>query len=276
VAETLSDVTWSGNLYVAVGGHKIVSSPDGSTWHLRHTFSTGDIRSVCWTGESFVAVGDSVILVSGDGVNWSGAAVNAVLHDVVTSEDVVVAVGDSGAVYMSSDLSSWTVLNNGLNSYAVAANLAGQYPEEPRFYAGGENFRKVNSSDGITWSTPYDYLADFDICDMALTEHNFVAVGEGGNVVGGSWDSSYDTNYPTRNDLRSAAAGDESWAVVGDNGEVISGRVGYNWWGTSTYIIWTRQHAITSLDLKGVVWNGSGYLAVGDSGIVIVSPPSKD
>jgi hypothetical protein len=84
VGWNVTDVTWSGNQFVAVAVSSsrqpraplILTSPDGVRWIERIAVDSGGALSdIAWSGDRFVALGSSTILTSLDGLTWSAQAV---------------------------------------------------------------------------------------------------------------------------------------------------------------------------------------------------------
>jgi hypothetical protein len=61
----LKGVSWSGQLFVAVGdAGKVFTSPNGVNWSTVTLSFTTDVHDVHWTGERLIAVGNSALVVT--------------------------------------------------------------------------------------------------------------------------------------------------------------------------------------------------------------------
>lgn len=100
-----------------------------------------------------------------------------------------------------------------------------------------------------------------------------VAVGLAGTVItttvaapqnAGDW---VDHGSITTSALRGVASNEQAgalrWVAVGDGGEIHT--------ALGTALEWVAKASGTPLDLTGVAWTGSGFVAVGDQGIVLAS-----
>lgn len=156
------DVKWHATdaIFVAVGsGGTIITSTNGTTWTARTSGTSSELRCSCYNSTSgdIVIVGAVDVLSSTTGVTWTAQTAPGVAIYGITwnsSYSVFVLVGASGAIYTSSNLSSYTsqtsgtsftfydVYHNGSITCAVGA---------------GGIFTSV---DGVSWSaieTTYDY-----------------------------------------------------------------------------------------------------------------------
>ncbi len=273
LAECLEDVVWTGSQYIAVGWNEILTSPNGSDWQLRHNYYAGKLYGVFWGNETGWVVGDSVILRSENGIDWSEMVVTSNLRDVAALGDTVVAVGDTGDVWVTYDGENWTQASAGFGCRAVSSNLAGDDPDAVyRFAAGGENFTSRGTIDGISWSGALTVVAaNRWINDIILRGDVVWAVGDASRMSIRGHISSVDelTGRP----LRAVAWGGNSAVVVGDIGTIIYATVNEHYFYWYSAVV---QSSPTYARLNGVCFNGVGYLAVGHSGIVIGSPPGKD
>jgi len=149
-ADTLFDVAFGNNTFVAVGGSQFgfgpgvtVTSADGITW-TPVTWTAGNpaptavLRGVSYLNGQFVAVGfNGQVRTSADGVNWTPrvAQTSAALKKVTWANDAYVVVGHGGLILTSPNLTNWLVAPSGtfndLNAVAtdgrsvVAAGLWG-------------------------------------------------------------------------------------------------------------------------------------------------------
>jgi hypothetical protein len=184
-------------------------------------------------------------------------------------------VGTAGEVWATSDGVNWAETSVGFGCHAVSPNLASDHMDAVYlFVAGGEDFRSQASVDGLGWATPASLTASVTnryINDVLLVSNFAWAVGDAGVMcIGGRV---YPSGELTSRHLRGIAWGDNTAIVVGDVGTIIRADVNQATFHWGAPII---QNSPTRLRLNGVCFNGVGYLAVGESGIVIASPSRKD
>lgn len=68
---SLNTVVWDGSQFVAVGGNRTLTSPDGVTWSRHASALVGSANAMVWTGSQFLAVGGyGMVQTSPDGVRW--------------------------------------------------------------------------------------------------------------------------------------------------------------------------------------------------------------
>lgn len=281
IAEKLSAVIWTGDRYMAVGGHKILTSPDGYTWQLRHTYNAGELKNVCWTGDQFYVVGDGVIIKSSDAVSWTEGTINADLIDVAAIDGVILAIGTSSEVYISSDGEAWELsctrylqqVYYGISADTINCRVLAT-PNDSYFWAAGEDYRIFSSQDGVEWTPVYNRatLAGYHLLGIAYATENWVGAGEYGYIVGYGLAEDYVASRLTNRHLRAVATDGFEWVIVGDGGTIISRTPDS---ASFDQLVLGSRKSPTALNLNDVVWNGGGFLAVGDSGIVIASPANR-
>jgi hypothetical protein len=201
-------VAWNGNTRYVVTPYRntvpAVYSDDRLQWTKGEiVFPTGGdiiISGVVWGKERFVAVGGQKAAYSTDGITWTDVTVSDMssLSESLTTiawggpvgQEVFVAGTTYGAIYWSSDGSSWTRLNQGDNNFNFPGD-SGLYcwSNVKRIIWGGEKFVAVGYSldmayslDGKTWTNVdaskfpnHDYDGSF--YDIIYTGTEYVATG---------------------------------------------------------------------------------------------------
>ena len=144
VTNDLYSVTWTGDLFVAVGGI-ILTSPDGVQWSSQDPGVPAS--SVCWSGNKLVVVGgESTVLTSPDGIQWTQIDIDTLCHlgGVIWTGEKFIAVGTK--ILTSTDGILWdVVLHSTPAKYRDVAYNGNKYVA-----VNDEGFWAI-SSDGITW-----------------------------------------------------------------------------------------------------------------------------
>jgi len=179
-----SDITFGNGLFVAVATSgttdRIMTSPDGITWTLR-TSPNNPLRGVTYGNGKFVAVGTSgTIATSSDGITWSTETpVANTLSCVAYGNGLFVACALSvGAVYYSTDGSSWTLVSDA--NFPLWADItygAGVFVGVGTYAGLG---RVWTSPDGATW-TERDATSTNVWTHVAYGGGLFVAVANNGS-----------------------------------------------------------------------------------------------
>lgn len=93
-------VTWSStlSLAVAVGSNGIYTSPNLTTWTLRHS---GVYLDVVWTGDQFIVVGQDIV-TSPDGTNWTTRNADYTLECVAYYAGIAIAGRTSSSFFLRS------------------------------------------------------------------------------------------------------------------------------------------------------------------------------
>ena len=159
----LSDLLWTGDLYVAVGHTLIMTSPDGIAWTQRDQNpgsswpNSDSLYAVAASDSVFVAVGASgALLTSSDGLTWakSGSGVTTMLNDLVWDETQFVTVGSGNTILTSSDGASWTPQTSGSTDDATQLHVVGWNGAQfvTAGWGTGGNMVIMTSSDAVSWT----------------------------------------------------------------------------------------------------------------------------
>jgi hypothetical protein len=300
-----AQVTERGGLYTSV---------DLERWTLRISGTREALRSVGFLGSRLIVTGASGTVLYADGslgmergelldgptADW--------LEAMTVSEDLVVAVGDNGAVYTSEDGMVWRRVESG-----VADWLRGVAHGNGTFVAVGEDGTIIVSEDGEQWERVESHTS-VDINRVAFVDGTFIAVGDDGwvsmSTSGLDWESQsigatgnlYDV-APSPNgwlvlgdgecwvheenawfdQLAESSSGLPSWtyytAISGSNWILVAGQTGLIVEGRRTgpgKYDWTVLGASPRHWLFDVMWAGELFVAVGDRANVLTSSTGVD
>lgn len=185
------DVVWSGELFVGVDYHTILTSRDGQTWNAEEAHVDGGLRGITWGRSQFVAVGSiaapqgdhyserALILTSSDGAAWSRRdSPGAGLTDVAWSGERFVAVGNS--ILTSQDGTTWDPQSAPVDRFDLTGITwsGSQFAAVGRTpTAGGTEGLVITSPDGLTWTRRPAPSRGVEPRDVAWCGTRFVAVG---------------------------------------------------------------------------------------------------
>ncbi len=279
-SQELFAVAWSGFQFVAVGGPTILTSPDGRTWTPQASGASPFLDGVVWSGSQFVAVGGPTILTSPDGRTWTPQASGTpkFLEGVVWSGTQFVAVGTPGTILTSPDGRTWTAQISG-----TSEGLDGVSGSGSQFVAVGGSGMILTSPNGRTWTARNSGTSGW-LTGVAWSGTQFVvvgvAIGGSSSIILTSPDGRTWTPHRTSQNLHGVpvATGQKPTLIQGLRGVVWSGTqfvaVGYS--GTILTSpdgrTWTAQISGTSEALYGVSWSGSQFVVVGVAGTILTSP----
>ena len=197
----------------------LMSSPDGYTWTERtSTFVGGNnfvgqpFRTIRFLNNLFIAVGGlGSIAWSADGDNWTRVAynggtspiTNANMRSVSFGAGRYVVANDSGFIYTSTDLITWTQVAAGSNPFHGASAVQDITFANNQFVAVGANASICTSADGLTWTR--------------RSPLRNIALSSGGTVRGTDAESTTlkSVAYGTTTQFPSGV-----WVVLGDSGVV--------------------------------------------------------
>jgi len=277
----LNQVVYAFGRFIAVGeAGTIVYSADGVTWtastisNSTAALSTTNLTAMAFSGSSLMAVGQGgTVLTSGDGVTWAVQTTNITqnLNGVAFSPNVTttmpsatgvsafwVAVGDAGAVYVSSDGATWTPQNSGLQSVTGA-------------WRGVSVL--VNTSSILDCSQGNPVLA----LTPASVSYSIALVGDDGQVATAgpalTWTRSTLTGNPRLNRVISPAG---QFVAVGDAGAIYTGNLNAD----ASSVTWSPPRTSgTGSNLYGLLRYGkdaalnysNSYIAYGQGGGILYS-----
>ncbi len=273
-----------------------------STWGSGAALSAQDLHGVAYgvpavntltsrvvnLGSSgvFIAAGNNGSLFSGiissiDGsITWapsSSIQTSANLNALTFNSGKFLAVGNGGAILLSTDGTTWTPETSGTTNdlYAVSNNGTG-------FIAIGANGTLLTSIDGVTWATGNSGTTQ-TLYGITYGNGMYVAVGAAGTLITSTNGSNWQTpQIPSPlPDLKGVAFGfpqlayvqtpqyaytslnlpAATFVAVGSNGTLLTSPDG---------VSWTTQNPIPSNSLNAVAY-GHQFIAVGDGGSIFTS-----
>ncbi len=268
----LRSVARGPSLYVAVGNEGLLfTSPDGAAWTRRPAPTTNNLRGVTFANGRFVAVGEAdalsaTVLASSDGIAWTRQPVNTSrgLYSVTFSEGRFVAVGDQGVIFHSPDGLTWTNCSSAttyrLNSVAKAPGM---------LVAVGRHGAIVTSTNGMDWSNVSPVTTEGYFQGVAYGNGRFVAAGQDGllytSTNGVNWSqqaSPFASQYWGWTDIEDLAFANGVFIAVGARGRIATSEDG---------LLWTWHRSGCHNDLRGILYAGSRFMAVGNNETILQS-----
>jgi hypothetical protein len=280
----LRSMVWTGTQLVAVG-EGIWTSPDGDVWQKRHDLPGTLLMSIVRGESLFVAVGqksDSVgtsaaILTSPDGLTWTPRASSAPdlsLREVAWSGSLFLAVGGEpsgqydfkGIIVASEDGVTWETRRSGSGGYYMHVLWT-----DSLFVVSGSHSSLMTSPDGTNWT------------GRALPQLQAVGamIWTGSRIVAGGSSSYAELVWTSPDGITWNSTAQENRAEGLAWGDSLGVAVGYQNTGGSVVgavmtspdaLTWTTRRLFGST-LNAVAWTGSRFVAVGNYGAVLISPP---
>ncbi|MBU2514960.1 hypothetical protein KJ966_26870 [bacterium] len=220
--------------------------------------------------------GQSLIVYSADGSAWGYPNISQMASPAEDLKGIgcdpsgdCVAVGNNGAVFYSTNGTSWTAGDTG-----ITYSLTGVAFGENRWVtvgAGLSNLGTVLYSDdkGKTWSAGSSSSTMYQFIDIAYGNGQWVAISPGNqqfySLDGISW-IEFDIGGVTSFSMRDVSFGDSTWVAVGDNGAIIYAADPSGTWSLSSFS--------GTQSFSGVNYGNSRFIAVGSGGgsaVLIVS-----
>lgn len=243
----LNAVTRGNDLFVAVGDSGVIlTSRDGAIWTRQSPSFQGApppaLLGVAYGNGIYVVVGLGTILTSSDGVRWvapqfPGSSAPPLLRNVTYAKGLYVTIADDGRVFTSPDAANWAQHN---------------IPVIP-------------------------FQGPFQFPSLTYFNETFIAVGDALNISGTSGVIITSRDGAT---WVARVIPPTVWlnAITVDQGKVVA--VGGGYTGTvrmpdailssSDGIAW--RDAGTPPTLRGVVFGGDQFVAVGSDGTILTSP----
>jgi len=239
VSNSLSDIAYSGNAFVAVGAcGQVVRSTDGDSWQIIETPAVSDLHRILWADTIFVAVGDAeFIMTSPDGIEWivrrTGHPARS-MNAIVFTGDMYVAVGG-------------------------------------HYIADGSMLADVRTSaDAIAWNPEYiEQVGSMN--SVVWTGSRFIASGFQVPGVYAVWTSENSQDWVLNHTTTASAAHYEDVAWSGD----IAIAIGFDpsqLLFSSDGLQWNSRILAQNHQCRAIKWTGSQFVAVGHFGNIFTSP----
>lgn len=282
---TLRAVTYSNNMYVAVGYYgTVIISKDGFNWVNIYTNTSKNLFSVTYGQGIFVAVGEEgTILTSRNAMVWTSvnSGISQSLFSITYGMGRFVAVGQSGIIAYSIDGFRWTVVNS-ITNY----NLNGICYDGNNFYAGGGDLSFFNTkyilfkSYNLTDWQKVSEGDEFTILSVSCVNNKLYAVGL--NIDIDDYGLFHQTvavsqDYGLTFDIKGLSGRGALYGLtdfkgqrigIGNDGDIVTSRDDINWEYQNNPVKNMLFFSLASSDITVV--------AVGDKGRIIISTNGKD
>lgn len=262
------DMTYGLGLTVAVterGG--IHTSEDLIFWEPRDSRTTNALRAVTFFGNRLVITGERGTVLYADSLQdfrLLSLGTEDWLEGVAASTNLLVAVGDNGAIYTSGDGASWL---RQAPAPVISAWLSGVAYGSGNFVAVGSDGFIATSVNGTNWTRRPSGTSRY-LYRVGWAQNQFVAVGENGLVLssvngGINWTAVSTTGATGA--LYSATGTADSQVVAGE-GELRLRGPGAAW---SNELDPSKPLPAPSWGYFNAVWEDSLYFISGRSGRLV-------
>jgi len=260
-------VTWAGSQFVAVSSAgAILTSPTGSTWTPQASGTGKNLRAVVSSENLLVAVGaaGTILTSANGGTTWTpqSSGTNASLSSVVWSGAQFVAVGWAGTTLTAANGTTWTPRVSGTKELLLGLIWSGS-----QFVATGGAGVILTSPDGITW-TPQSSGTTDSLQAVAWSGTQYLVLDQGGWILtstdGKNWQT---TAYEIPESLNGVVWSPRKklFVVVGGDGTILTSP-------DATASTWATPSSGTAFDLKSVAWSGNKFVAIGSGDTVVTAP----
>lgn len=281
--ETISQLVWGKDGFVALGTKHIFTSKDGVNWSTSRTlfndYSANTLKYVNGTYFITSIYDQQFVLVSKDAKTWSAKTYNAsaAVKDMIWTGKHYLGVGNG--IYTSADGVTWKkqakspsgaellTIVGGHNKYIVTGAAAQQ--------SGINKNVAYTSTDGVTWTkTDLSYLHT-NIYLIYPVKSGFAGIGSNDRQDypdstysiytkdGSSW-SYRMVGSQTGGELNALATNGKRTVAVGSNGAVLYTDDGKTWRSSNPF---TYQDRLGRPNLYDVVWGANKFVAAGHNGI---------
>jgi hypothetical protein len=184
---SLSDVTWTGDDFIAVGtGGTVLTSADGIDWVAKQSGLSEDLNAIASYGSDIFAVGDEIVLISTDhGASWTvkDMPIEADLRAVAINSSQVVVGGnltmiseDRGDTWRAVD--SWPDEDFRMNDIVYRDGMF----VATTFTGSREGAWVTVSSDGNVWN---EIAVSDELAFLHTIVHDDSQFISGGVILGG-------------------------------------------------------------------------------------------
>jgi prepilin-type N-terminal cleavage/methylation domain-containing protein len=236
VSGVLNSVMWGGPVgyrkYIAVGEHGVIrSSRNGNTWQTESSGITNHLYDIIWDGSVFYAVAINTIVSSTGNGTWS-------------SVDIGLVSGDE--------------------LYSIA--YGGIEPNKLYIIIGKTTDNKTllfSSPDGQNWvRAEYDEAEGYIFRELIWTNNSFAAIGD--NASKGIIRFYDDINTATGSRIFESFM--PAGIAVDVNRIFLVGRNSKYAYSTDSGVTWNVSPTSGSIHYRGMTWDGTKFIVVGDSG----------
>jgi len=239
--------------------------PDiGASWRLVESGIVNTVRAIADNGAVLVAVGDGgIIYTSTDGNSWTRrreGGPNDGLMDIAWIDSVFVAVGMNGTLIKSPDGIDWTWI--GIEDLSHLYAIAAG---DTLALAVGTAGSVYTSTDGVDWQLNR-LSGDINLYDLARLGNLWVAAGDGGRIFrsidGLNW-SQQTTTFGSEIVFPALTATDSlAYAVAFESGQSAPDRCRI--FRSSNADTWFYQASLDAWYVHGLFWTGTELIAVGE------------
>lgn len=241
----------------------IYTSSDLDLWIPQSSGTTRSLRSITSFGTNVFISGEEGTILSGPNpreLNIRSLDTTDWLEGICASSNAIVAVGDNGAIYSSTDGANW----NRRGSFSTWLRSVAYGNQQ--FITVGEDGFIATSTDGQSWEQrPSGTTAHLN--RISWLNDRFWIVGDRGTVLTNSSQSTFSpVNVAVTNSLFTASANTNEVVIAGD-GVVLM--------GPSDGSAWTRQSDPQTPLLAPEwpyytsVWDGRLFLFSGQAGMLV-------
>lgn len=254
------NVSYLNGNYLITGNNttsSIATSSNGIDWTIRTTPTSTGLNAAAFGASTYVVVGNSGnVFSSTDLATWTSRTAGAsAFNDVVFANSLFVAVGAAGACYTSPDGTTWTSRSAGASAFTRVIYVAGSIN---LFIAVGAAGAVYTSPDGVTWTSRSAGAAQFNDIVYNSTSGTLVAVGGAGTI----YTSTNGTTWTSR------TLGETTYAlgaVLWDGSQYTAYTFGSAvsvYFRSTDAITWTRSSFMDQVSTNRVQWIGGKYIRV--------------
>lgn len=265
-------ITYAQGQFVAVGNNGVsMTSTNGVNWSTSVTTVNGYgewVDVLYWDGR-FVALANtgylnnqSGVFTSTNGLNWEVPDTSITgyrtLRRLTVHGDKLLATGEQGATFVTSDATNWLPVDVPVSDSYVATTIDG------RTLLGGGQGTILNGAEGEPWSSFPSYLDGLVPRAMASDGRSFVALGTGPaawSPDGRSWSTS---SVPGNVFISSAIYARGKFVAVGADNTILTSTNGRNW--QMTYTAPGLYH-----QLQSIAFSSNLFVALGFKGYSLTS-----
>lgn len=255
----------SDNVVWQVGDRgQVHTSRDLETWTTADTGLRNSLRGITFFNGRACISGEKGLILSGptaEALTPHTLNTEDWLEGIAASTNEIVAVGDNGAIYRSTDGVNWSRQGNFTTWFRGVAYGGGQ------FVAVGEDGVTISSTDGITWQQRP--AAKQHLNRAAYLHDRFWIVGDAGTVLTSSFRMFFEeVRSGVTNDLY-AVAGTADEVVIGGDLIVLTGRPGVLGWTLTVQSDSETDTLAPQWPYYSALWDGRLFLLGGRTGMMV-------
>lgn len=267
--EALQKIIYKNEKFIVIGQNSIITSDDAVSWRLRHYNEEINLTDVTYSGNVFIAIGvkndNGVICISQDAIHWDEIEDAHNLIKIIYANEKFIGISKS-KIYKSDDGKKWAEIERFAPQIDALWHLNNKYisfGHKTQNDQEGKSVCLIASDDGFAWKQ-VSIPEISDVIDTSRSDDKYWILGkkDNNNLLLSSTDGEVWTqeNLFEQDELNNVACHGNQMMLVGPNNTVLTSDNGKNWY---------KPQKI-DCDFNYIIFANNLYVLVGDKGLIVM------